>query len=158
MATSTLDLSSIVPNTPLKVRGFVGLSARRPPPMISARIALVDVTNAPATLVVGWPLLEATPFNKLSGRRIGRQSPSHRPARRFPQRLSTHHCRRETHRPCRRSIRPAACSSIGDNGTVQVYTRLSAYQAALAGGPLRPDARRGASSLPAEPMSMPRRR
>src|SRR6267378_758133 len=49
VATSTLDLSSIVPNTPLKVRGFVRAFGQATATNDFGAIALVDVTNAPAT-------------------------------------------------------------------------------------------------------------
>src|SRR5439155_137345 len=63
VATSTLDLSGIAANTPLKVRGFVRPFGQATASNDFSAIALIDVTNAPATLVVGWPSLEAAPFN-----------------------------------------------------------------------------------------------
>src|SRR4029077_6971667 len=62
VATGTLDLSSLLVNTPLKVRGFVRPFGQATATNDFGAITLIDVTNAPATMVVGWPLLEPAPF------------------------------------------------------------------------------------------------
>jgi len=70
VATGTLDLTGIVTATPLKVRGFVQPFGQATATDDFHAITLIDVTNAPATLVVGWPSLEATPFNSFPAGRL----------------------------------------------------------------------------------------
>ncbi|HYS84432.1 MAG TPA: hypothetical protein VEN78_05460, partial [Bradyrhizobium sp.] len=57
VATGALGLTGIVATTPLKVRGFVQPFGQATATDAFNAITLIDVTNAPATLVVGWPLL-----------------------------------------------------------------------------------------------------
>ena len=131
VATSTLDLSSIVANTPLKVRGFVRPFGQATATNDFGAIALIDVTNAPATLVVGWPSLEATPFNSYtaSGMVVNLTNAGllHDVFRGgVDTRLST------SDTPSVQASNPArGLFVIGRNGTVQVYTQLGSYQAAL---------------------------
>src|SRR5437899_185749 len=63
VATGALDLTGIAAATPLRVRGFVRPFGQATATNDFSAITLIDVTNAPATLVVGWPSLESTPFN-----------------------------------------------------------------------------------------------
>jgi hypothetical protein len=131
VATSTLDLSSIVANTPLKVRGFVRPFGQATATNDFGAIALIDVTNAPATLVVGWPSLEATPFNSytasgmvLNLTNAGLLHDVFRGG--VDTRLLT------TDTPSVQASNPArGLFVIGRNGTVQVYTQFGSYQAAL---------------------------
>ena len=131
MATGTLDLSGMVANTPLKVRGFVRAFGQATATDDFGAIALIDVTNAPATLVVGWPSLEATPFNSyaVNGMRVNMTNAGllHHV---FRGGVATTLATSDT--PFVQAANPArGLFVIGDNGTVQVYTRLSTYQAAL---------------------------
>ena len=133
VATGALDLSGIVATiTPLKVRGFVRAFGQATATNDFGAIALIDVTNAPATLVVGWPVLEPAPFqlpfvaNKMvvNLTNAGVLHDIFRGGVDTP--LST------SDKPTVQASNPArGLFVIGDNGTVQVYTRLSAYQAAL---------------------------
>lgn len=131
VAAGALDLTGIVASTPLKVRGFV-----QPFGLATAiddfnAITLIDVTNAPATLVVGWPSLEAAPFNSYtaSGMKVNLLNAG----------LLHDVFRGGVDTPLPTSDTPTVLATnparglfvIGDNGTVQVYTRLSAYQVAL---------------------------
>ncbi len=132
VATGALDLSGIVATiTPLKVRGFVRAFGQATATNDFGAIALIDVTNAPATLVVGWPSLEATPFNSyaVNGMRVNLTNAGllHHV---FRGGVATTLATSDT--PFVQAANPArGLFVIGDNGTVQVYTRLSTYQAAL---------------------------
>jgi len=131
VATSTLDLSSIVANTPLKVRGFVRPFGQATATNDFGAIALIDVTNAPATLVVGWPSLEATPFNSYtaSGMVVNLTNAGllHDV---FRGGVDTRLLTSDT--PSVQASNSArGLFVIGRNGTVQVYTQLGSYQAAL---------------------------
>jgi len=66
----------------------------------------------------------------------------------------TRDCRQVTRRPCRRSNPARGLFVIGTDGTVQVYTRLSTYQAALQQSS-RPDVRRRSFVASGGTMSMP---
>ncbi len=131
VATGALNLTGIGTSTPLKVRGFVQPFGQATATDDFNAITLIDVTNAPATLVVGWPLLEATPFNSFttSGMVVnltnaGLVHDVFRGGVDTP--LST------SDKPTVQATNPArGLFVIGDNGTVQVYTRLGTYQAAL---------------------------
>ena len=131
VATGALDLTGIVATTPLKVRGFVQPFGQATATNDFNAITLINVTNAPATLVVGWPLLEATPFNSYAadGMVVNLTNAG-----------LLHHIFRGgvnttlflTDTPFVQAANPArGLFVIGNNGTVQVYTQLSAYQAAL---------------------------
>jgi hypothetical protein len=131
VATSTLDLSTIAANTPLKVRGFVRAFGQATATNDFGAIALIDVTNAPATLVVGWPSLEATPFNSyaVNGMRVNLTNAGllHHV---FRGGVATTLATSDT--PFVQAANPArGLFVIGTNGTVQVYTQLGSYQAAL---------------------------
>ena len=131
VATSTLDLSSIVANTPLKVRGFVRPFGQATATNDFGAITLADVTNAPATLVVGWPLPEQTPFNSYpAGGLVVNLTNSGVLHDVFRGGADTQLSTADA--PAVQAIDPArGLFVIGISGTVQVYTQLSAYQAAL---------------------------
>jgi hypothetical protein len=129
VATGALDLSGIVATiTPLKVRGFVRPFGQATATNDFSAITLIDVTNAPATLVVSWPLLQATPFNSFttSGMVVNLNGAGLHDVYRGGVDTPL------TVAPTVNATNPArGLFVIGDNGTVQVYTRLSTYQAAL---------------------------
>jgi len=131
VATGTLDLSGIGVGTPLKVRGFVRPFGQATATDDFDAITLIDVTNAPATLVVGWPSLEAAPFSNptANGMTVNLTNAGllHDIFRGgVDTRLSL------SDAPIVNAANPVrGLFVIGDNGTVTVYTRLSAYQAAL---------------------------
>ena len=131
VAAGALNLAGIVASTPLKVRGFVQPFGLATATDDFNAITLIDVTNAPATLVVGWPSLEAAPFNSYtaSGMKVNllNAGPLHDV---FRGGVDTPLSTSDT--PTVLATNPArGLFVIGDNGTVQVYTRLSTYQAAL---------------------------
>jgi hypothetical protein len=131
VATGTLDLTGIGLGTPLKVRGFVRPFGQATAANDFSAVTLVDVTNAPATLVVGWPLLQATPFSgfKASGMVVNLNGAGllHDIFRGgVDTQLST------SDTPTLQAINPArGLFVIGIDGTVQVYTQFGTYQAAL---------------------------
>jgi hypothetical protein len=132
IATGALPLTGITNGTPLKVRGFVQPFGQATATDDFHAITLIDVTNAPATLVVGWPLLEPAPFQQpfaANGMVVNltNAGPLHDIFRGgVDTPLST------SDKPTVQASNPArGVFVIGENGTVQVYTRLSAYQAAL---------------------------
>ncbi len=138
VATGALPLTGITSGTPLKVRGFVQPFGQATATDDFHAITLIDVTNAPATLVVGWPVLEPAPFQlpfATNGSMVvnltnaGVLHDIFRGGVDTP--LST------SDKPTVQASNPArGLFVIGENGTaqvytVQVYTRLSSYQAAL---------------------------
>jgi len=128
VATGALDLSGIAAATPLKVRGFVRPFGQATATSNFSAITLIDVTNAPATLVVSWPLLQATPFNSFttSGMVVNLNGAGLHDVYRGGVDTPL------TVAPTVNATNPArGLFVIGDNGTVQVYTRLSTYQTAL---------------------------
>jgi len=131
VATSTLDLSSLVANTPLKVRGFVRPFGQATAANDFGAIALIDVTNAPATMVVGWPSLESMPFNSFPpGRLVVNLTNAGLLHDVLRGGVDTRLLTSDT--PTVQALNPArGLFVIGIDGTVQVYTQLSAYQAAL---------------------------
>jgi len=131
VATGTLDLSGIGVGTPLKVRGFVRPFGQATATDDFDAITLIDVTNAPATLVVGWPSLEAAPFSNptANGMTVNLTNAGllHDI---FRGGVDTRLLLSDA--PIVNAANPVrGLFVIGDNGTVTVYTRLSAYQAAL---------------------------
>lgn len=126
-----LSLAGITNGTPLKVRGFVQPFGAATATDDFNAITLIDVTNAPATLIVGWPLLQATPFNSytVSGMVVNLNGAG----------LLHDIFRGGVDTPLLTTDTPTVNAAdpvsglfvIGINGTVQVYTQLSAYQAAL---------------------------
>jgi hypothetical protein len=131
VATSTLDLTGIATNTPLKVRGFVRPFGQATATNDFNAITLIDVTNAPATLVVGWPSLEAAPFSNPTANgmtvNLANAGLLHDVFRGgVDTRLAL------SDAPIVNAANPArGLFVIGANGVVQVYTQLGNYQAAL---------------------------
>jgi len=131
VATGALSLTGIVNGTPLKVRGFVQPFGQATATDDFNAITLINTTNAPATLVVGWPLLEATPFNSYtaSGMVVNLTNAGllHDI---FRGGVDTQLVLTDT--PFVQAANPTrGLFVIGDNGKVQVYTQLGNYQAAL---------------------------
>jgi len=135
VATGTLDLSGIGVGTPLKVRGFVPPFGQATATDDFHAITLIDVTNAPATLVVGWPLLEPAPFQlpfAANGSMVVNLTNAGSLHDIFRGGVDTPLSTAAVDAPTVQAINPnRGLFVIGDNGTVTVYTRLSAYQAAL---------------------------
>ena len=133
VATGALDLSGIGVGTPLKVRGFVRPFGQATATDDFDAITLIDVTNAPATLVVGWPLLEPAPFQlpfAANGSMVVNLTNAGSLHDIFRGGVDTRLSLSDA--PIVNATNPArGLFVIGDNGTVTVYTRLSAYQAAL---------------------------
>lgn len=131
VATGSLSLSGITTNTPLKVRGFVQPFGAGTATDDFNAITLINTTNAPATLVVNWVPLQATPFSSFpsSGLVVNLTNAGvfHDIFRGgVDTQLPT------TDAPTVNAPDPAhGLFVIGINGTVQVYTQMSSYQAAL---------------------------
>jgi len=118
------------PGTPLKVRGFVRPFGQAGASGDFDAVTLIDVTTAPAALLVGWPLLEAAPFGFVAGGmsvNLTNAGLLHDVFREgVGAGLSTGAA----------PIVQAANQGrglfvIGIDGSVQVYTQFSAYQQAL---------------------------
>jgi hypothetical protein len=130
---ATSLVNGIKANTPLKVRGFVQPFGAATATDDFNAITLIDVTNAPATLVVGWPSLEPAPFTfntpaadsmmvNLLNAGIFHDI--------FREGVDTQLATIDT--PTVTASNPThGLFVIGINGTVQVYTQMSSYQAAL---------------------------
>jgi hypothetical protein len=131
VAAGALSLAGITNGTPLKVRGFVRPFGQATATDDFNAITLIDVTNAPATLVVGWPQLKAMPFNSFSANgmvvNLTNAGLLHDVFRGgVDTQLST------SDTPTVQAINPArGLFVIGIDGTVQMYTQLGTYQAAL---------------------------
>ena len=131
VAAGALSLAGISTGTPLRVRGFVQPFGQATAGDDFHAITLIDTSNAPATLVVGWPLLEATPFSSyatggmtvnLTGAGLLHDI--------FRGGVDTQLSVSDA--PIVNAADPArGLFVIGIDGTVQVYTQLSAYQTAL---------------------------
>jgi hypothetical protein len=131
VATSSLSLSGITTNTPLKVRGFVQPFGAAIATDDFNAITLIDVTNDPATLVVGWPSLEVAPFSSYP---IGGLVVNLTNAGVFHDvfRGGVDTQLLTTATPTVNASDPThGLFVIGLNGTVQVYTQMSSYQTAL---------------------------
>ncbi len=136
VAAGALSLAGITNGTPLKVRGFVQPFGQATATDDFHAITLIDVTNAPATLVVGWPSLEAAPFQQpfaangvtVNLTNAGLLHDIFRGG--VDTRLSTND------KPTVQAFNPARGlfvigTVIGTNRTMQVYTQFGNYQAAL---------------------------
>jgi len=131
VAAGALSLAGISTGTPLRVRGFVQPFGQATASDDFHAITLIDTSNAPATLVVGWPLLEATPFSSyatggmtvnLTGAGLLHDI--------FRGGVDTQLLLSDA--PIVNAADPArGLFVIGIDGTVQVYTQLSTYQTAL---------------------------
>src|SRR5437867_4933784 len=133
VAAGALPLTGITSGTPLKVRGFVQPFGQATATDDFHAITLIDVTNAPATLVVGWPSLEAAPFNSYPpGGLVVNLLNAGSLHDIFRGGVDTPLSTAAADAPTVQASNPArGVFVIGETGTVQVYTRLSAYQAAL---------------------------
>jgi uncharacterized protein DUF4382 len=131
VATGALPLAGIVNGTPLKVRGFVQPFGQATPIDDFNAVTLIDVTNSPATLLVGWPSLEPAPFSNFlpTSMRVNLTNAGllHDVIRDgVDTRLAT------TDAPTVQSTNQGrGLYVIGIDGTVQVFTQFSAYQQAL---------------------------
>jgi hypothetical protein len=131
VAAGALSLAGISTGTPLRVRGFVQPFGQATASDDFHAITLIDTSNAPATLIVGWPLLEATPFSSyatngmtvnLAGAGLLHDI--------FRGGVDTQLLLSDA--PVVNAADPArGLFVIGIDGTVRVYTQLSTYQTAL---------------------------
>jgi len=128
---NALDTTGIGNTTPLKVRGFVQPFGAASATDDFDAVTLVDVTNAPATLVVGWPLLQATPFGSYPpGGLVVNLTNAGFFHDVFREGVDTQLLTTDT--PTVTAPDPAhGLFVIGVSGTVQVYTQMSGYQSAL---------------------------
>lgn len=126
-----LSVTGIGNTTPLKVRGFVQPFGLATASDDFNAITLVNTTNAPATLVVSWPLLQATPFNSYpAGGLVVNLTNTGFFHDVFRGGVDTQLATIDT--PAVQAPDPAhGLFVIGVNGTVQVYTQMSSYQSAL---------------------------
>lgn len=134
VATGALDLTGIGSGTPLKVRGFVQPFGAATASDDFNAITLIDVSNAPATLVVGWPSPEPAPFNSYAadGMVINLTSAG---VRHDVYRAGVDTVLATTDTPTVQAIDPLhGLFAIGSHGSVQVYTQLADYQQALQAG------------------------
>ena len=131
VATGALSLNGITTGTPLKVRGFVQPFGAGTATDDFNAITLIDVTNSPATLVVGWPTLEPVPFNSYpAGGLVVNLTGAGFFHDVFRGGVDTQLATTDT--PTVNAPDPAhGLFVIGLNGTVQVYTQMSSYQTAL---------------------------
>jgi hypothetical protein len=131
VATGSVSLTGITNGTPLKVRGFPQPFGQASATDDFNAVTLINVTNSPATLLVGWPALEAAPFNNFtpSSMRVnltnaGQVRDVFRDG--ADTRLLT------TDTPVVQAANQGrGLFVIGIGGTVQVYTQFFAYQQAL---------------------------
>ena len=134
VATGTLDLTGIITGTPLKVRGFVQPFGAATANDDFNAITLINVSDAPATLVVGWPSLEPAPFNSYSvnGMVVNLTNAG---VRHDVYRAGVDTVLATTDTPTVQALDPLhGLFAIGSNGSVQVYTQLANYQQALQAG------------------------
>jgi hypothetical protein len=131
VAAGAPSLAGITNGTPLKVRGFVRPFGQATATNDFGAITLVDVTNAPATLVVGWPLLQAAPFNSFTaGGMVVNLNGAGLLHDIFRGGVDTQLSTSDT--PTVQAINPArGLFVIGIDGRVQMYTQIGTYQAAL---------------------------
>jgi hypothetical protein len=130
VAAGALTLAGIANGTPLKVRGFAQPFGQATATDDFNAVTLIDVTNAPATLLVGWPLPEANPFAFLQGGmsvNLANAGLLHDVIRGgVDTRLLT------TDTPIVQAANQGrGLFVIGMDGTVQVYTQFAAYQQAI---------------------------
>jgi len=113
------------------VRGFVQAFGQATTANDFNAITLIDVTNSPAALVVGWPLLEATPFGVVTSSSL-RLNLTNAGLLHDVIRDGVDTRMLTTDTPFVRAPNLGrGLFVIGANGTVQVYTQFDAYQQAL---------------------------
>jgi hypothetical protein len=128
VSTGALDLSKISGGTPLKVRGFVQPFGAATATDDFNAITLINTTGAPATLVVAWVPAQATPFTSYPADGLVVNISGTLLQDVFRGGVDTS----LTANPTVNALDPAhGLFVIGINGMVQVYTQMSAYQAAL---------------------------
>jgi hypothetical protein len=115
--------------TPLKVRGFPFPFNAAGTAGDFAAITLIDVTNSPATLAVGWPALEPAPFTFVAGGVSVNLANAGLVHDVFRDGVDT---------PLLTTDAPKALTNqgrglfvIGIDGSVQVFLQFAAYQLAL---------------------------
>jgi hypothetical protein len=122
-------LNGIVNGTPLKVRGFpFSFNAAGPAGDFNA-VTLIDVTNSPATLAVGWPALEPAPFTFVAGGVSVNLTNAGLLHDVFRDGVDTPLLKTDT--PKALTNQGRGLFVIGIDGTVQVFTQFAAYQQAL---------------------------
>lgn len=125
-----LPLGTIGSGTPLKVRGFVQPFGAATATDDFNAITLIDTTGAPATLVVSWLPVQAAPFNSYPAGGLVVNLTNSLLHDVFRGGVDTPLLATDT--PRVNALDPArGLFVIGINGTMQVYTRMSSYQAAL---------------------------
>ena len=125
-----LPVGTIGNGTPLKARGFVQPFGAATATDDFNAITLIDTTNAPATLLVSWPLLQAAPFNNYPAGGVVVNLTNSLLHDVFRGGVDTPLLTTDT--PTAQAADPShGLFVIGVNGTVQVYTQMSSYQAAL---------------------------
>jgi len=125
-----LPLGTIGNGTPLKVRGFVQAFGAATATDDFNAITLIDTTNAPATLLVSWPLLQAAPFNSYPAGGVVVNLTNSLVHDVLRGGVDTTLLTTDT--PTVQAAAPTrGLFVIGVNGMVQVYTQMSSYQAAL---------------------------
>ena len=131
VSTGSLPLAGIVNGTPVKVRGFPRPFGQATSGEHFNAVTLIDVTNAPATLLVGWPALEATPFGNVAPNslrlNLSNAGLLHDVIR---EGVDTRLLTIDTP-TVQATVLGRGLFVIGIDGTVQVYTQFSAYQQAL---------------------------
>jgi hypothetical protein len=131
VVTGTLDLTGITTGTPLKVRGFVQPFGQATASDDFHALTLINITQAPATLVVGWPTPTPAPFSRYAATGLavdltsaGTVHDIYRAGVDTPLAL--------TDAPFVQAIDPLhGRFAIAANGSVQLYTQLANYQQAL---------------------------
>jgi len=128
VSTGALSLTGIAGGTPLKVRGFVQPFGAATATDDFNAITLINTTGAPANLVVAWAPAQATPFTSYPAGGLVANISGSFIADVFRGGVDTPLAAN----PTVNATDPAhGLFVIGFNGMVQVYTQMSAYQAAL---------------------------
>jgi hypothetical protein len=131
VTTGSLDLAGIGNGTPLKVRGFVRPFGQATTNNDFQARTLINVSSAPATLVVGWPNLNAAPFSAYTADQMTLDLTG-AGARHDVYRAGVDTVLALSATPGVRAADPLrGLFAIGHAGTVQVYTRFDNYQQAL---------------------------
>jgi len=129
VAAGLLPLTGIGNGTPLKVRGFPFSFNTAGSTGDFTAVTLIDVTNSPATLAIGWPALEPAPFTFIAGGVSVNLTNAGLLHDVFRDGVDT---------PLLTTDSPKAVTNqgrglfvIGIDGTVQVFTQFTAYQLAV---------------------------
>jgi uncharacterized protein DUF4382 len=130
VATGALPLTGIGAGVPVKARGFVLPFGQASAAADFSAVTVINTANSPATLVVGWPLLQATPFTALlpGSMTLNLAGTGLRDV--FRDGVDT--TLLATDAPIVQSANQGrGLFAIGTNGSVQVFTQFGAYQQAL---------------------------